>query len=136
GEHIGVVHVPPQWRRFDSPFHRAGVVFLHYLRSPGGHDRLVAVLFRPLPPEPRPDGAAAVSFSAVIEPAVPLGPRRQRATADHVGVLDAQLDVGDHFTLYSGQADPVDPSHFTIQYTTEGTPGTIDGYLHDDDTIV
>lgn len=35
------------------------------------------------------------------------------------------------FTLLAGQADPADPSHFTIPYRLDGQPGVIDGWLRD-----
>ena len=37
--------------------------------------------------------------------------------------------------LYAGQPDPNDKSHFTLAYTLNGKPGTIDGWLNDDDTV-
>jgi hypothetical protein len=33
--------------------------------------------------------------------------------------------------LFAGQADPTDSAHFTIVYTLDGQPGTIDGWLRD-----
>ena len=39
------------------------------------------------------------------------------------------------FTLYAGQPDPVDGSHFTIPYSLGGKPGTIDGRLRRDGTV-
>ena len=38
-------------------------------------------------------------------------------------------------TLYWGQPDPIDLSHFTIKYTIDNIPGTIDGWLQNDDTV-
>jgi hypothetical protein len=38
-------------------------------------------------------------------------------------------------TLYHGQPDPADASHFTIAYLLDGQAGTIDGYVRDDGTI-
>jgi hypothetical protein len=42
--------------------------------------------------------------------------------------------------LYAGQADPTDPSHFTIEYATEKVAGVwdhgvVDGWLRDNDTL-
>lgn len=45
-----------------------------------------------------------------------------------------QNDFGsDHKLLrvFAGQADPKDPSHFTIDYESAGQRGTLDGYLRD-----
>jgi len=49
--------------------------------------------------------------------------------------LTVRLNMLDRFTVYSGQADPTDESHFTISYTVNGEVGTIDGWLRDDDHI-
>lgn len=37
--------------------------------------------------------------------------------------------------FFAGQADPNDPSHFTIDYEVGGVRNTIDGYLTDDDFL-
>ena len=37
--------------------------------------------------------------------------------------------------FYAGQADPADPSHFTICYAIGGHPGTLDGWLQADDKV-
>jgi hypothetical protein len=39
------------------------------------------------------------------------------------------------FRIYAGRADPADKSHFTIDYELDGKPGTIDGWLREDDRI-
>ena len=33
--------------------------------------------------------------------------------------------------VFAGRPDPTDESHFTIEFTSGGTPGVIDGYLRD-----
>lgn len=38
-------------------------------------------------------------------------------------------------TLYAGQPDPADESHFTIAYESQGQKGTIDGWLMHDETV-
>jgi len=38
--------------------------------------------------------------------------------------------------LRAAQRDPKDPSHFTIPFTYASTPGTIDGWLRTDDTLL
>ena len=39
------------------------------------------------------------------------------------------------FTLFFGQPDPVNLSHFTMKYEIDNIPGTIDGWLQNDDTV-
>lgn len=41
----------------------------------------------------------------------------------------------DRIRLFAGQPDPADPSHFTIGYAVNGRPGTIDGWLQDDERV-
>jgi hypothetical protein len=41
----------------------------------------------------------------------------------------------EHLKLLTGQADPTDESHFTIDYETPRGRGTIDGWLMPDDTV-
>ena len=48
---------------------------------------------------------------------------------------DFELQEFDKLRLFAGQPDPADGSHFTIAYELGGRPGTIDGFLRDDDTI-
>ena len=43
-------------------------------------------------------------------------------------------DFGD-LTLFAGQPDPADASHFTFDYQTPAGRGTIDGRIQPDDTI-
>jgi hypothetical protein len=40
------------------------------------------------------------------------------------------------FRFYAGQPDPANPSRFTIDYTYQGNPGTIDGSVGDGGNII
>ncbi|HEX4125453.1 MAG TPA: hypothetical protein VHY37_12050 [Tepidisphaeraceae bacterium] len=40
------------------------------------------------------------------------------------------------FRFYAGQPDPADPSRFTIDYTYDGIPGTIDGMVTDTGVVI
>jgi hypothetical protein len=51
------------------------------------------------------------------------------------GVLRTDRPPGKSLRFYAGQADPKDPSHFTIDYDFDGQRGTIDGWLTDDDFL-
>jgi hypothetical protein len=46
------------------------------------------------------------------------------------------IQYSDQLRLYAGQADPADASHFTIAYDLDGHPGTIDGWLKPDGSVV
>ena len=41
------------------------------------------------------------------------------------------LPVQDRIRIYAGQADPADPTHFTIRYVVNGKTAVIDGYVGD-----
>jgi len=44
-------------------------------------------------------------------------------------------DARNRFRFFAGQADPADPSRFTIAFEHDGRPGTVRGRLKDDGTI-
>jgi len=46
-----------------------------------------------------------------------------------------RIDYKDQLRIFAGQPDPTDASHFTIAYELDGVPGTIDGWLFDDDSV-
>jgi len=103
------------------------IIFLHERTSPAGHRRLVQI-------ECGAANALRIEWSLdarVIEPATLTHSSREvtkRFQRERSGrFVDAEL----HF----GQPDPTDPSHFTIDFTAEDRRGTVDGWLHDDDSV-
>src|SRR3712207_5116755 len=44
-------------------------------------------------------------------------------------------NAGDWTMIVDGAADPADPSHFTMDYSLNNVPNTIDGRLDDDDAV-
>lgn len=106
---------------------RSGTAFLHERVSPAGHRRLVHVECLmanalTLPEYLRCDVCTpATPWSALVGPA----PHRQYQYSGRSVPA----------TLYFGQPDPADASHFTIDFTAEDRRGTIDGWLQDDDTV-
>lgn len=108
-------------------------VFLHGRRSPGGNERLVRV-------------ATHYGFETSLQSKrwVPLTYQvgtlasrvpGSRMTFNSYIPLHIQLNKGDMLRFYAGQPDPNDASHFTIGYELNDVPGTIDGWLQDDDRI-
>lgn len=49
-----------------------------------------------------------------------------------------QMEVEPHglFRFYAAQVDAADASHFAIDYALDGEPGTIDGWLKDNDKLL
>ncbi len=106
-------------------------IFLHERISPGGNHRLVAVFV---------DATPVGFIYRVLKPAPPFG---TLIRADVTSPLhDLQLlarnfpeDAKRPLTIYEGQPDDKDGSHFTIEYKIEKQHGLIDGSLQDDETI-
>ena len=118
------------WRGY-SPMFQPTLAFLHRLRSPAGHAHVVAVRCVPLY---LCSGSVRQAFcTAAVEPAAawPLSSRPAMHGADCAGGFPVKVKV----QVFGGQSDPADPSHFTIAYTVAGLPGTLDGWLRDDDTV-
>ena len=58
--------------------------------------------------------------------------------AQRPGAFDLLSFLSDNhpiYTLYAGQPDPKDASHFTFRYVAKGGEGTIDGWLLDNDKV-
>jgi hypothetical protein len=128
-----VVDFVPAWRDFyrqvSPPGRNVGaVLFLHKLRSPGGHERIVAL-----------DGFA-ISGTAGLRPALTIFAPGSLTSPPRI-VSDVESyslrTVGDLRAerVYAGQLDPADPSHFTVLYQTANGNGTLDGWLKDDDSV-
>ncbi|HXE53712.1 MAG TPA: hypothetical protein VN541_11880 [Tepidisphaeraceae bacterium] len=96
-------------------------LFLHARRTGNGATRLVAL--GPISVQDAEDLRADV-----IVPASNDDPAPQRLAESQ---LVLARSIGQHFTFMVGQPDPSDSSHFTIVYSIDHQPGTIDGWLLD-----
>jgi hypothetical protein len=108
------------------------VVFMHERRTPGGQPRLVVVTLGAYPV-----GWGNALFVAAAKPAtlatpVAFGRPWKWPILDLPGLFDRSVTP---FLVYVGQPDANDPTHFTIPFTSKGTPGIIDGWLADDDSV-
>lgn len=141
-------------------------VFLHELVSPAGHRRLVwlgvgrrgRLKMEPFPLAPgtrtyRVASHAYLSGSVMRTPfsqgwpwqTFTLDVNIQRPPSEDVitwtkgRTWDAgpvKLAPGDHLRFYTGQLDPQDSSHFTVDFEfPHGHRSTIDFFLRDDDTL-
>jgi hypothetical protein len=109
------------------------VVFLHERSSKSGVRRLVVV--RRTPPGHRMSWDIPLAFNIRLLELVGMsglpGNRLDYvpdAVPSHFG--DGSSN-GPLLRFFTGQADPVDESHFTIDYEVDGDRGTIDGWLRD-----
>lgn len=107
------------------------IVFLHQRQSPSGHQRIVAIRCIPI-------YLASASILQSLQPIVVepaslwhLDSRPKFTPGPNHGGYPVSIPIN----LYAGQPDPKDDSHFTLAYTLNGKPGTIDGWLNDDETV-
>jgi hypothetical protein len=131
--------VPAYWTAYESAAGGSSrkstltqtVVFLHRRRSPSGRERVVAV--RCLPGYLTSASVVQAFHPAVVEPAAPW-PLTSRPVLRE-GRFPGGYPVDAAVRVFGGQSDAADPSHFTIPYTVNDLPGTLDGWLRDDDTV-
>ena len=125
-EYVAHVYFTPDvWAQHPLCRWEPGPALLHARRTPGGKSRLVGVDLSPM-------GEFLALYPRVI---VPAG-----LTTTSRGILN-RFDLfmvrspDDRVRVFAGQPDPNDASHFTIAYEVNGTPGVIDGWLLEDDTV-
>lgn len=117
----------PDWNEYcllcgDSPSF-ASPLFLHGRQSRGGEERLVMVF-------PGYDGSSYLLQAAVYKPATLFSSTHFLRGSSLANAVSAQV-----LTIYAGQADEKDTSHFTIVADIDGQRTTFDGWLHDDDSV-
>jgi hypothetical protein len=119
----------------------ASLVFIHHLRAEGNHDRLVSVVIQPQQslPATLPMGFGGIDHWAyqgqlIALAQIPADLRLgSRPTPCSPFGSSGELDVPG--SLFAGQPDPSDESHFTIRYESDGKSNLIDGWLMPDDTV-
>ena len=126
------VYHNPLWRSFAGS--TQPVTFMGRRTSPGGNERLVVVHVGTL------SGAGTepynrIFFAPYVEGTATLKGRHFVAGTATIPGLEMYRNRGDSTAVVEGIPDPADCSHFTIDYTLNNTPGTIDGWLNDDDTV-
>ena len=134
-------------RQFWPPGPAAPKAMVHRLRSPGGVERLVAIIVAPdLPgrvsrraftPEdlsaPPPDPKMLGVVAALIRP----GDGGALPRWDGNGTfLRANFDPRRRLRFYAASVDPKDPARFSLRYEMDGQGGTVDGTFQDDGDVV
>jgi hypothetical protein len=100
-------------------------VFVHGRRAPGNAERLVVVTFDPslfMVGDPQPLTVCICSKGKFLRSS---GWWRSKCR------LGFPCAASEPLTLYAGQPDPDDASHFTIRYSAGRRSGIIDGWLID-----
>lgn len=116
-----VLNEPPRLPFGNGP----PTLFIHGRRSPDGTRMLVLV---PLMALEDTEEVRADTFAPVTDDEPGLYHRAESQ-------LVLRRWPHDRMTFMSGQADPNDESHFTIQYRLSDQSGTIDGWLADDGSV-
>ena len=129
--------VPAEWTAYHaamgSGFQTSGTVFLHERTTPQGVRCLIGVDVNLIPLAPT---HAASLGSRIIRPGTAFrNPRSGRTVTRGDGSQIRFHPTADRLTIYAGQPDPADPSHFTIDYDLNGVRHTVDGWLEDDEWV-
>lgn len=109
----------------------ADEVFVHSRQRPDGTERLVALGFDP---GGFIFGETTPFRTVVLTPADWNHALPCTASAKAFGFIFT-VPPDQPLKLYAGQADPLDATHFTVEYETPAGKGTVDGYLKDDDSV-
>ena len=131
----------PCWRSFYALFSPPGrkdltTVFLHELQKKDGTRRLVTLeASANWGNTAQPDSEIDLEYH-VIAPATPWTRARLINNAEARPYFYHESGLGKSFNIHAGQADPTDPTHFTIELTWKKQSVTVDGWLRDDDTIL
>jgi hypothetical protein len=113
------------------------VVFLHERISPAGHRRLVCISYAPEGGMFNPAFIEGFDYSpGVVTPATWTAPPHLATDAIFFDVRGVYSRHPPMVRIFAGQADPLDPAHFTIRYQMWGQDDVLDGRLQDDDQIV
>jgi len=133
--------MPRQWETFCSHFYTvtfprsSGCLFLGKRINRNGQERLVAI--DAIATFDGGSDSRPLSFSARVFTIASLFHKPSEVTRPAVNVIELgnpPLDC--RFTrIFAGQSDTSNQSHFNIRFESEGNPGIIDGYLHNDDSV-
>ena len=132
---------PPR-REFDAEVGAARVLdftaFAHTRTAPRGKTRLTLVGGTVTGvagmPHSIPEAGRIIWLTpSAVEPGTFF--RQPKVVSKPIPPLMVRLQPDDRFRLFAGQADPADPSRFTIDYECNGVRGTLQGVLNADDSV-
>ena len=107
-------------------------IFLHERNRPDGKTRLVAMF----PINRRTDSTGRSFIECAIFVFDPGTIFRRPVESISLNSWHSLPAFGDTMKIYSGQPDPLDHSHFTIELKTFAERFICDGWLRNDDTVV
>lgn len=139
-EKAGIALTSPEWTVFHGTISSAprmdqATIYLHERTSPNGTRRLVSVLGYVGVPVKGPAGASGLApVVRVYRLGTPTSPPREvlQPRDPRYQVFDGSAGL----TVFGGQSDPKDLSHFTIRMLDGAREVLLDGWLRDDDSIL
>ncbi|MGB7160754.1 MAG: hypothetical protein WBD40_22005 [Tepidisphaeraceae bacterium] len=156
---------PAHWAAFNSPtaithglevLDEGALLFTHDRRTPRGERRLVVVELnasQKFNSHEENEDQVSTMRQLIARAYVPFAPGaegkivarayvmltlpgRDRTIVSRAADGSFTTQRGRALTLFAGQADPEDPSHFTIPYEIDGQSGMIDGWIRDDNLLL
>ena len=129
------------WRAFSElrgtiPSTTQAVLFLHERRTASGITRLVFVTIRPWTYD-QPELKERLRWTVIHPGSVNRDPTSStwEPLVFRLGIWQQLPFPNQRLRLFAGQPDLADPSHFTIGYELDGSRGTIDGWLRDNEPL-
>jgi hypothetical protein len=104
----------------------APILFVHQMMNPSGVTRLVALHLCRIDDDP----LNRIFLQAYVDGYKTIPKRWTSPRALHTIRLP-----GESIAIFGGQLDPIDMSHFTVDYLLNNRRETIDGWLNDDETV-
>lgn len=142
GAPVAVGRVPQSWIRFTPSLMKmtrplpGAILFMHERQTPAGEKRLLVVFSGFDPAQAPPLFIPGFDLDVnVIAPATFRTPARDVSPPCIIDVLFSHPRTPPMSKVYAGQADPADPTHFTIRYEMYGKTGIVDGWLRDHDRV-
>jgi hypothetical protein len=103
------------------------IVFMHDRAAPSGRHYLVILRGDSIPF--LQIGRLPLDFEAFKTGDWREGPEDASGVRPWSGPVS--VPVRERIRIYAGQADPADPTHFTVRYTEDGNDAVADGYVDD-----
>ena len=127
--------IPPIWTAYYTPlgggFQTSGTVFLHEMTARDGTSCLVGVDVNLLPLLNTPQHCASLGARIILPGSAFRSPRLGMTMTRGDGSQIRFDPTSDRLTIFAGQIDPGDHSHFTVEYDLNGVRRTVDGWLVD-----
>jgi hypothetical protein len=110
------------------------IIFMHERYSPSGK-RYLVILYSMNGEDGNlmdcPVGQIGVNVELWEPAALDVPPRLASDPTGFFGICLLDANIVQRLRVFAGQADPNDPTHFTIRFEQDGRAGIVDGYVCD-----